>query len=455
MTESSLAEETTNNWGQFLAFAKKKLSPVAYVNWIEPISIIQYTETQITLEVPNIFVKEYLLANHSKDLTAFIPVNNEGKPAIEFIIKEKEITKKQLQTSSNKKSTAASTKLKPKLHDNYRFQTFIEGAENQFVKSAALGVSSRPGKSYNPLIIHGGVGLGKTHILHSIGHAIIEKRKDARIHCLTTEEFINDLIEHLKSKSLNKMKNYYRSEIDVLLVDDLQFLQGRENFEEEFCNTLEALIHQNKQIVITSDKPPSLLKLSERITARMEWGLVAHIGAPELETRVAILQNKAQQRGLILSNEMAFKIAERVYQNVRQLEGAINRLCVHSKILGMEITEDLVEKTLSDMLQYVPRESITIDDILKYVSKTFQVGIADLRKTGRKKEVVIPRQIAMYLACKLEIGTLQSISDLLGKTHSTILHAKKNIEKKLETDELLRRQVQLIEKHIVQRDKSL
>lgn len=453
MTESSLAYTTPDSWTQFLLFAKNKLTAVAFRNWIEPIGVLEITSTEITLEVPNVFVKEYLLANHSKDLAAFLPINNEGKPAIKFVIAEKKIVKKPSLISENKPKVDTQ-KQKSKLNDNYRFQTFIEGAENQFVKSAALSVSSRPGKTYNPLIIHGGVGLGKTHILHSIGHSILEKRKDARIHCITTEEFINDLVEHLKNKSLGKMKRYYRSEVDVLLVDDLQFLQGRENFEEEFCNTLEALIHQNKQIVITSDKPPSLLKLSERITARMEWGLVAHVGAPELETRVAILQHKAQQRGLTLSNEIAFIIAERIFQNVRQLEGAINRLCVHTKLLGLDLTEELVEQTLSDMLQYVPREAITIDDILKYVSKTFQVSISDLRKKGRKKEVVIPRQVAMYLACKLEIGTLQSISDLLDKTHSTILHAKKNIEKKLESDELLRRQVLLVEKHINQRSKN-
>ena len=236
------------------------------------------------------------------------------------------------------------------LNHLYTFQNFIEGPSNQFVKSAAFGVASHPGRSYNPLFIHGGVGLGKTHLLHGIGHYILSHNKKLKIGCITTEGFINDLVEHLKSKSLDKMKRYYRT-LDILLVDDIQFLQNRANFEEEFCNTFETLINKNKQIVITSDKPPSQLKLSERLIARMEWGLVANIGTPDLETRVAILQHKAEQRGIKIPSRVAFFIAEHIYNNVRQLEGAINRLSAYCRMMHEEVTEKVAEETLSEMFE--------------------------------------------------------------------------------------------------------
>jgi chromosomal replication initiator protein len=316
------------------------------------------------------------------------------------------------------------------------------------VKSAAIGVASRPGKSYNPLFIHGGVGLGKTHILHSIGHYCREHHKNLRVQCITTEAFINDLVDSLRNKSVDKMKRFYRSDVDVLLVDDIQFLENRLNFVEEFCNTFEALINQGKQIVITSDKPPAQLKLSERMVARMEWGLVAHIGVPELETRVAILKHKAQQKGLDLPNNIAFFIAEHIFNNVRQLEGAVNRLCAHIRLLDLEITEELVEKTLREMLQQAPRQKISVEQILKSVAAVFQVRVSDLKGTSRTKEIALPRQVAMYLACKLINESLQMLGASFGKTHSTLLHACKNIEKKVATDEMLRRQIGLVERNI-------
>jgi chromosomal replication initiator protein len=335
-----------------------------------------------------------------------------------------------------------------KLNQNYRFETFIEGPANQFVKSAAMGVAARPGQSYNPLFIHGGVGLGKTHMLHSIGHYVSETHKKQRVQCITTEAFINDLVDHLRNKSVDRMKRFYRSDVDVLLVDDIQFLQNRLNFEEEFCNTFETLINQGKQIVITSDKPPAQLKLSERMIARMEWGLVAQIGMPELETRVAILQHKAQQKGLNIPNSVAFYIAEHIYNNVRQLEGAVNRLCAQCRLLDLNITEEVVEKSLREMLQHAPRQKISVEQILKSVATIFQVRVSDLKGTARTKEIAFPRQVAMYLALKLIKESLQSIGSYFGRTHSTLLHACKNIEKRLTNDEILRRQIGMVERNI-------
>lgn len=445
--------DTCEVWTQFLDCVKMRCSKTAYGNWIEPINVLESSSESITLEVPNVFVKEYLLTNYKKELRSFLPVGTDGEPAIVFVIGSPSKTTHHTpafrdQHEHAKEQLHVNPAFVLKLNPTYRFETFIEGPANQFVKSAAFGVAQRPGQSYNPLFIHGGVGLGKTHILHSIGHHIHEKYPNLRLQCITTEAFINDLVDHLRNKSIDKLKRFYRTEVDVLLVDDIQFLQNRLNFEEEFCNTFETLINQNKQIVITSDKPPSQLKLSERMIARMEWGLVAHVGIPELETRVAILQHKARQRGLEIPNGVAFFLAENLYNNVRQLEGAINRLSAHCRLMDLSITEELVEKLLSEMLPQLPRQKISVEQILKCVATVFQVRVSDLKGVGRTKEIALARQVAMYFACKLSRESLQMIGASFGKTHSTLLHACKNIESKLESDETLRRHLQMVERSL-------
>ncbi len=441
---------TSDAWNQFLLFAKKHCSATAFGNWLAPIRVLESSEEHIVLEVPNIFVKEYLLSNYKKDLRSFLPINSDDELAVEFkiadhaVIERAPIVAPHLAEPEESELPISNMKL----NQNYSFETFIEGPTNQFVKSAAIGVAMRPAQSYNPLFIHGGVGLGKTHILHSIGHYLLKHHKKLRVQCITTEAFINDLVDSLRNKSVDRMKRYYRSDVDVLLVDDIQFLQNRLNFEEEFCNTFETLINQNKQIVITSDKPPSQLKLSERMIARMEWGLVAHVGIPELETRVAIIQYKAQQKGLQIPNHVAFFIAEHIYNNVRQLEGAINRLSAQSRLLGMSITEDLVEKTLHEMLQHTPRQKVSVDQILKCVAAVFEVRISELKSETRTKNIALSRQVAMYLACKFIKESLEILAAYFGRKHSTLIHACRNIEKLAGEDEILRQKISRAEKDI-------
>lgn len=450
-----IACETREAWTQFLEYAKKRCSASAFGNWLMPIQLLEATRESITLEVPNIFVKDYLLTHYKAELCSFLPVDASGDPAIHFV--QAAHKKKMAPAPVAALSSAATSAAEPErsvsafqvaLNPSYRFETFIEGPSNQFVKSAAIGVANRPGQSYNPLFIHGGVGLGKTHILHSIGHYVLETHKKLRVQCITTEAFINDLVDHLRNKSIDKMKRFYRSDVDVLLVDDIQFLQNRLNFEEEFCNMFETLINQNKQIIITSDKPPAQLKLSERMVARMEWGLVAHLGVPELETRVAILQHKAEMRGLTIPPKVAFYIAEHIYHNVRQLEGVVNRLSAQCRLLDLKITEEIVEKNLREMLQHAPLQKITVEQILQSVATIFQVRVSDLKGAGRTKEIALPRQVAMYLALKLIKESLQTLGSYFGRTHSTLLHACKNIEKRLADDEKLRRQINMVERNI-------
>ncbi len=244
------------------------------------------------------------------------------------------------------------------------------------------------------------------------------------------------------------MKRFYRS-LDVLLVDDIQFLQSRLNFEEEFCNTFESLINQNKQIVITSDKPPGQLKLSERMVARMEWGLVANVGVPDLETRVAILQHKAEQRGFKISQKILFFIAERIFNNVRQLEGALNRLSAFTRMMGLDITEEVVEKILSELFQNNPNKRVAIENVLKSVATIFGVRVSDLCGKSRTKEVAFPRQVAMYLAREMINESLIKLASYFGgKTHSTLLHACKKVSDRLGKDETLRRQIQMAKRNL-------
>ncbi|MBP7074928.1 MAG: chromosomal replication initiator protein DnaA [Rhabdochlamydiaceae bacterium] len=436
-----LTKTSADLWTDFLAYMEERCSAAEFQNWIAPIQVVQATGDELVLQVPNIFVQEYLLQNYKKDLLGFVPVKPNGDLALRFVISEE--PKKQVVFEDQAPQNDALP-----LNPLYTFDHFIEGPSNQFVKSAALGVAAHPGKSYNPLFIHGGVGLGKTHLLHAIGHAIHKNHRRLKIHCITTEGFINDIVDNLKKKSMDKMKRFYRS-LDVLLVDDIQFLQSRLNFEEEFCNTFESLIQQNKQIVITSDKPPSQLKLSERMVARMEWGLVAHVGMPDLETRVAILQHKAELRGIRLPHKIALFIAEHIYHNVRQLEGAINRLSAFSRLINKEVTEDIVENTLGELFQQHPLKRVSVENILKCVSAIFEVRISDLKGTSRTKDVALPRQVAMYLAKELMTDSLMKLASAFGgKTHSTLLHAWKKIRERLQSDESLRRQVEIARRNL-------
>jgi chromosomal replication initiator protein len=424
--------DTKNGWDQFLEFIETRCSSAEFENWIAPIQLIEASPEEILLQVPNVFVQEYLLDNFKETLADFLPLKSSGEPSISFVIQQVEIAHSTHTATPVLAEEISATPSDLKLNPLYVFENFIEGPSNQFVKSAAIGVAARPGKSYNPLVIHGGVGLGKTHLLHSIGHYVLQHHKKLKIQSITTEGFVNDIVDHLKTKSIDKMKRFYRN-LDVLLVDDIQFLQNRLNFEEEFCNTFETLLNQNKQIIITSDKPPSQLKLSERMVARMEWGLVAQMGPPDLETRVAIIKHKSEIRGLNIPNQIAFFIAEHIYNNVRQIEGAINRLCAHSRHMASQLNEDIVEKILSEMFQNsAPTKKISVENILKSVATVFEVRISEIKGESRHKEIALARQAASF-------G---------GKTHSTLIHAWKKVADQIQINETLRRQVQMVKRSI-------
>lgn len=440
-------------WADFLEYAQERCSATAFQNWLVPIRVVEWDEEEVVLEVPNIFVQEYLLENYRQDLCAFLPLRAAGEPALRFLIaSSREVDEKleeSRETSSAPSKTPTIRRPQPKLNSNYRFETYIEGPSNQFVKSAALGVAERPGEVYNPLFIHGGVGLGKTHLLHSIGHHVLDTHRHLVVESVTTEGLINSLVDSLRAKSISEWKRRLRS-VDLLLIDDIQFLEPRRaNFEEEFINTVEALIHQGRQVVITSDKPPGQLKLSERMVARMEWGLVVSVNMPDLETRVAILMHKAEQKGINIPSRVALFIAEHIYSNVRQLEGAINRLSAHSRLLNQEIDEELVQRTLHESFQRMPAERISVDQILKSVAAFFGVTVRELRGTKRTENIVLPRQIAMYLATEMVNESLTMLgASFGGKTHTTVVHARDKIRARIESDETFRRKINMVRNNI-------
>lgn len=461
-----------DSWSRFLEFAKTRCSVSAFENWLAPIEVSSVDTNEICLRVPNIFVKEYLLDNYKADLCAFVPAKAPGEPSLIFEIAPPQVPAKikvtQQKAAQEIETTANNLSLQPqveqgfcpqaKLNKSYRFEAFVEGTANKFVKSAALGVANHPGKGYNPLFIHGNVGLGKTHLLHGIGHYAKEQHKKLRIYCTTIEAFINDVVYGLQTKSISKLKSFYRS-LDILLIDDIQFLQNRASFEEEFCNTFESLINQNKQIVITCDKHPSELKLSERLVGRLEWGLVAQIDLPDIETRVAILQKKAEQKGYPISAQVAFFIAEQLIGNVRQLEGAINKLCAHARILNSPITQDLVYHVLKDLtpnkIPIISSAGLSIETVLQAVASNFEVEVTEMLSSGRKKQIVLPRQVAMYFAKyfldqKKIGGTLHELGAAIGKrSHSTLIHGYKAIRLQIDQDPIFRKKIDLLEKQLL------
>lgn len=438
---------TSATWSEFLQLAQERCSATAFNNWLAPIRFVEVSDEELVLEVPNIFVQDYLISHFKAELCAFFPLDASGEPAIRFLIAKREKSAPIVHIPSSPVNVAKEAPAREEqvcLNANYRFDNYVEGPHNQFVKSAAIGVANHPGQSYNPLFIHGGVGLGKTHLLHSIGHHVRQHHPHLRVACITTEAFINSLVDHLRNKSVSAMKQLYRS-VDVLLVDDIPFLENRLGFEDEFVLTFEALIHQKKQLVITSDKPPSALqKLSKKMITQMDWGLVAKLDVPNLETRVAILRLKAEMRGLHIPQNVAFFIAEHIDSNVRQLEGAVNRLSAHCRLLNQEVTEELVEKALCEMIRIAPRDKISVEQILKSVAAVFSVRVSDLKSSARTEEISLPRQVAMYLAREIVRESVTMLASAFGRKHSTLLHAHSSIDKKMRSDEMLKRKIDMV-----------
>lgn len=327
------------------------------------------------------------------------------------------------------------------LNTSFTFANFVEGKSNQLGLAAATQVAENPGGSYNPLFIYGGVGLGKTHLMHAVGNALINRRPNAKVVYLHSERFVADMVKALQLNAINDFKRYYRS-VDALLIDDIQFFAGKERSQEEFFHTFNALLEGGQQIILTCDRYPKEINgLEERLKSRFGWGLTVAIEPPELETRVAILMKKAQQAAMDLPNDAAFFIAQRIRSNVRELEGALKRVIASAHFTGRPISIDLVREALKDLLALQDR-LVSIDNIQRVVAEYYKIKISDLHSKRRSRSVARPRQVAMYLAKELTNHSLPEIGDAFGgRDHTTVLHACRKIKELLDSDADIREDV--------------
>lgn len=317
----------------------------------------------------------------------------------------------------------------PQLNDKYTFDTFVVGSGNRFAHAASLAVAEAPAEAYNPLFIYGGVGLGKTHLMQAIGHYVLRQKPDTRLVYVTSETFTIELVSAIQTNRNAQFRDKYRN-VDVLLIDDIQFIAGRDSTQEEFFHTFNALHNARKQIIISSDRPPKeITRLEERLRSRFEWGLIADIQRPDMDTRCAILRRKAQSEGIRVEDDVLQVIAERVSSNIRELEGSLTRLVAYSSLTGREITMQLAEEALREVFSVQAPRSISCEDVLDAVSQYYAVSDEDLRGPRRTRALTVPRQMVMYLSRKLTNTSLPRIGEVLGgRDHSTVLHGCAKIE---------------------------
>jgi len=414
--------------------------------WLKTCTPILIEDGLLVLDVPNVFAKERI-ANR------FIDVLNKAAKFVGkvsgVILRVNGDTKPEENNEDWVKRAQDSIATKPRPSSNlnpaYVFKTFIVGKSNRLANAASLAVAETPGEAYNPLFIWGGPGLGKTHLMHAICHYAIEKRNTLTVTYASSEQFINEFISSIRSGKIHGFKSRYRNS-DILLIDDIQFLGGKEGSQEEFFHTFNSLREANKQVVICSDSPPKELRnIEERLISRFEWGLVTDIQPPDLEMRIAILQQKAQIRNYTLNNEVVDFLAQRMPSNIRELEGALNKLIASSELSGEPVTIENASAWLKDILRSDVKTPTTIEKIQKFVSEEFQMSMDDLSSSKRTADVAFARQIAMYLCCEHTKASLHQIGIAFNKKdHTTVMHSRKKIERLLEDNENVKRVVENI-----------
>ena len=430
---------------------KESLSKVSYDTWIESASPIRITDNNIIIEVPSSLHKEYWENNLATRIVENIYEYSSREISPLFIIKNEQeasnLVNKNLRNEVPKKTLF---KKDIQLNTKYTFDTFVIGKGNQMAHAAALVVAEEPGTIYNPLFFYGGVGLGKTHLMHAIGHQMLLLNPDARVKYVSSETFANDFINSIQNKTQEKFRNEYRS-VDLLLVDDIQFFADKEGTQEEFFHTFNALYDDRKQIVLTSDRLPNEIpKLQERLVSRFAWGLSVDITPPDLETRIAILRKKANAERLEIPGDTLSYIAGQIDSNIRELEGALVRVQAYAAIESRDITTSLAADALKSMLPSAKPTTLTILDIQNAVSKYYQLSIADLKGKKRIKSIVLPRQIAMYLSRELTSNSLPKIgAEFGGKDHTTVIHAYEKIVHALTNDDQLKQEINDIKKKVM------
>ncbi len=423
------------------------ISEDSYKTWIEPLSLLDYKNSTCSLVVPNAFFKDWVVANFEAILLALLKDTAKESVKIEYVLKKEELLVNKPAERKNvfmRKSTAYN-----QFNPKYVFEGFVVGPSNQFANAACLAVATNPGKTYNPLFIYGGVGLGKTHLLNAIGNFLLGHGNvnPDRICYITAETFTNELINSIRFEKMDEFRNRFRK-MDILLIDDIQFIAGKERTMAEFFHTFNALYDNMKQIVVTSDKfPRDIENFEERLKSRFEWGLVADIQSPDIETKVAILNKKAESEKIDLPLDVAFFIASNS-EDIRSLEGTLVRVGAYASLKGDVVSIDLVKDVMGHVIKEGVKE-ITLDMILKEVSAHFSISAADIRSEKRVRSVLIPRQVAIYLARKLTGLSLVGIGERFGgKDHATIIHSIKKIEADIKVKKELKNSVEKIEQRL-------
>lgn len=430
-------------WNQCLILLESELEEQEINTWIRPLHAID-TPNGIRLMAPNRFVKDWISDKHLDRISALISsLSGVPDPEVNIIIGSGEATRTQPVDNDKSKPVnsskpaaspiAAETKFTNNLNRNFTFANFVEGKSNQLARAASIQIADNPGTTYNPLFIYGGVGLGKTHLMHAVGNQILAAKPEAKVAYLHSERFVADMVKALQHNSIDSFKKYYRS-LDALLIDDIQFFAGKERSQEEFFHTFNALLEGEQQVILTSDRYPKDVEgLEERLKSRFGWGLTVAIEPAELETRVAILNRKAEEAGLELPGDVAFFIAKRVRSNIRELEGALRRVMASARLTGATISIDFAKDCLRDLLASQDK-LVTLDNIKRTVAEHYKVKVNDLLSKRRSRSIARPRQLAMLLAKELTNHSYPEIGVAFDRDHTTVLHACKKMKELLEED---------------------
>ena len=449
MDKSTINHE--NLWSSVKEVLAVELPEHAYNTWLEPIAPIALNDKELVLEVPNQFFFEWIESHYHQIIESKVKEGIKEDYSVKYTIAPTDSAPPPKEEMGSKETTPQTRRFRqPLLNENYTFSTYIEGTNNQFAKAAALSVAESPGEqAFNPLTVYGGVGLGKTHLLHAIGNHLLAQKENVNIVCASSEKFMLDFISGIQKSRTNDFSRFYR-QADILLIDDIQFFQGKEQTQEQFFHTFNDLYLHGKQIVLTSDQYPGDMKgLDERLLSRFHSGLAVDIQPPDFETRVAILLEKAEQNGLALQYSLIEFMATHIKSNIRELESTIIRILAYSSLSNKEIDENLVKRIVKERLGKRYLAEISIEDVVRQVSEVTTVSEMEIVGSSRKKELVEARQIAAYLAREVLGKSLSNIGLYLGgRDHTTILHACNNIEEKIKSDLRVKQIVNSIKKEL-------
>ncbi len=450
-----MTQELGTIWNALSTLIAARVSADGYQRWFSDVAVCGDDGSVLTLSVPNPIQKFFIESNYlpllqeaaaeAFDTTREIRIEARQSDDIDDapVLQRVEEPAPSRPASRERASAApVSTGMNPR----NTFDSFVVGSNNQFAYAAALAVAQAPAKTYNPLFIYGGSGLGKTHLLQAVGHHVLSSRKNAKVFYLSSEQFTNEFIDAIQHGTLVKFRKKYR-QADVLMIDDIQFLAGKERSQEEFFHTFNTLHDGHKQIILSSDRPASEIeKLEQRLVSRFEWGMTGELQPPDMETRIAILKSKAAALKIALDAWVIEFLADKIRNNVRRLEGALMRVASYGSLSGRQITREDIETLLRDIFQEQARRAVTIDQIQRKVAETFDLRLADMTSKRRLASIAFPRQIAMYLSRAMTNSTLTEIGDSFGgKDHGTVIHACKLIKRRMDEDERTRHMVRSIE----------